>query len=160
MPTGIPEAPLEERFRRRTIEQSCPIPNIGNCHIWTGAKLTTGYGQLTPKVWGTKLAHCWACHYWNKSPLPIEPGRCVRHKCDNKLCVNPKHLEYGTVQENIKDMEERNPTAFGRIQPTEDELDLLREMNTENIPRRAKAKALGHSRHWVDRVERDFLGID
>lgn len=31
----------------------------------------------------------------------------ARHKCDNKGCPNPGHLEWGTHRENMKDMKER-----------------------------------------------------
>jgi hypothetical protein len=27
----------------------------------------------------------------------------VRHSCDTRLCVNPKHLEYGTQGDNLND---------------------------------------------------------
>ena len=33
-----------------------------------------------------------------------EPGACVIHHCDNKLCVNPNHLTVGTQKENVHDM--------------------------------------------------------
>ena len=34
-----------------------------------------------------------------------ESGRAIvaRHKCDNKLCIRPEHLETGTQRENIND---------------------------------------------------------
>lgn len=38
---------------------------------------------------------------------PLEKGQVVRHKCDNKLCCNPHHLESGTHQDNMNDMKER-----------------------------------------------------
>ena len=34
---------------------------------------------------------------------PIAPGMEVRHRCRNKLCVRPSHLELGTHSENIRD---------------------------------------------------------
>lgn len=159
MPRGKPEASIESRFLRRTIETACIREGFDPCWIWTGAVGTNDppYGQLTKKTYGTTMAHQWSCHNWNGSPLPVEKGMCVKHKCDTRLCVNPAHLEYGTLQENIKEMVERNPTAMGRIVPSEDELTLLRQMIADNIPRREKARRLGHSRHWVDRITREYF---
>lgn len=34
---------------------------------------------------------------------PCPAGLVVRHKCDNRLCVNPEHLEYGTQGDNLND---------------------------------------------------------
>ena len=34
----------------------------------------------------------------------------VRHTCDNRKCVNPAHLEYGTQGDNLNDRKERATT--------------------------------------------------
>lgn len=44
---------------------------------------------------------------------PIEEGMVIRHKCDNRACINPEHLEIGTQKENVDDMVERGRTAKG-----------------------------------------------
>ena len=149
MPTGCPNASLEDRFIRRRIIQE------NGCWLWMGGLTTNGYGQLKKKEWGTAYAHQWSCHHWNSAPLPIPKGWCIKHSCDNKQCVNPEHLSYGTLQENIQEMIDRNPVACGRIPATDAELILLQEMLVDEVPRREMARRIGHSRHWIDRVIKD-----
>ena len=62
---------------------------------------------------------------YNRKPSPIHrmvyeecfgtipSGLVVRHKCDNKLCVNPEHLEIGTIKDNNQDAVKRGRNAFG-----------------------------------------------
>lgn len=46
-------------------------------------------------------------YYLNYGDIPDEDAMgnevVVRHKCDNSLCVNPKHLELGTRSDNEND---------------------------------------------------------
>ena len=42
---------------------------------------------------------------------PISDGVVLRHKCDNRQCMNPNHLEPGTLQENVQDMIDRRRHA-------------------------------------------------
>jgi HNH endonuclease len=43
---------------------------------------------------------------------PIPAKVVLRHKCDNRMCMNPNHLEPGTVQDNVKDMVSRGRHAL------------------------------------------------
>ena len=159
MPQGKPESSIEERFLRKTVETPCKYAGFDACWIWTGAVSTNKppYGQVTPQTYKTSMAHQWSCHNWNGSPLPVGKGMCVKHRCDTRLCVNPAHLEYGTLQENIQEIVDRNPTALGRVLPTDDELNLLRQMIDDDVPRREQARRIGHSRHWIDRIKKDYF---
>lgn len=44
----------------------------------------------------------------------IPKGMCVMHRCDNKQCTNPEHLELGTNRQNVQDAHERGLVEKGR----------------------------------------------
>lgn len=71
----------------------------GGCWEWAGSvNKRTGYGK---KQWQGKtlLAHRWL---WQMLFGKIEDGMTIDHKCRNRKCVNPLHLEPVTQTENCR----------------------------------------------------------
>lgn len=68
------------------------------CWEWVGHKYPDGYGQI---VWDGKP---WRTHRVSYTLFKGEiTNEVVMHKCDNKLCLNPMHLEQGTISQNVRD---------------------------------------------------------
>jgi len=60
-----------------------------NCWLWTGCLNNKGYGFFYNEN-KVVTAHHYA---WTLLIGDLEPGTNVHHKCPNKHCVNPDHLE-------------------------------------------------------------------
>ena len=96
--------PLSEQDDRNYNKFISKIIKTGNkpgCWSHTTAKSSSGYGQIMfqMKAWGL---HEYS--YWIHNGKPeLLKGWDVSHKCDNKECCNPDHLEYITHTQNVKD---------------------------------------------------------
>lgn len=89
----------------RSVERNGP----DECWPWKAKRKIKGYGILSRagRGSGAILAHRAAWELTN-GPIPDGAGHhgtVVRHKCDNRLCCNPAHLEIGTQGQNVADMD-------------------------------------------------------
>jgi len=93
--------PLVERFERH-VDRG----DGSGCWIWQGAK-KNGYGQIGSggRSGRTRFAHQVALEL--AGVARPEGSQCVRHICDTPSCVNPAHLVWGTIKENIQDAKDR-----------------------------------------------------
>jgi hypothetical protein len=85
-----------------------------DCWQWLGSFDKDGYGQMRNGVLRIQdRAHKFSArlHFGE-----IPKGMCVCHTCDNKWCSNPKHLFFGTQQDNNADKVKKNRHAKGEQQ--------------------------------------------
>ena len=73
------------------------INKTDTCWLWTSNLSQKGYGRFMRKNNRMK-AHRWAYEHFIG---PIPEGLTIDHLCKVKSCVNPKHLEAVTNEENI-----------------------------------------------------------
>ena len=75
------------------------VEKTDECWLWNGVKYKDGYGRLNCEGKRT-LAHRFSFLLHGGT---IPENHVIRHKCRNRNCVNPDHLETGTQAENIQD---------------------------------------------------------
>lgn len=103
-------APFSDKFWSRT-----KISGSG-CIEWIGSFFPNGYGRFfapflntSTGTYRTTTAHRIA--FW--LAYGRLPHDLVRHTCDNKKCVNPKHLLDGSHRDNARDASERGLLPIG-----------------------------------------------
>lgn len=101
---------MPKPYNERVLDKVLIDYTISECHIWTGAKYTSGYGFMRPPdQTGFQGKVIYAHRYFYKQYNPDEniDGLLIRHTCDNRLCVRKEHLVSGSSQDNVDDMKER-----------------------------------------------------
>ncbi len=104
-PAPLPVARLHEAAVVARFEaMALPEPTSG-CWLWMGALSNVGYGQF--RLDGkTVLAHRVAVILDGRE---LPPGLTVDHRCSQRRCVNPRHLDVVTQRENT--LRSSGPTA-------------------------------------------------
>jgi len=120
---GNYQKPLRQRFDSSHQKGN----HVDDCWIWTGTqngRPKKRYGVIRDN-YKQKKAHRVSYELY-KGQIP--EGLVVRHLCDNKLCVNPAHLELGTVSDNNRDKIGRHLYIAVKPDKYDEALALMKKM--------------------------------
>lgn len=82
----------------------------GGCWEWQGFRVRGGYGGVAwPKAGSLRDCKSHRAHRvaYMLFVGPLDPELQIDHLCNNRLCVNPDHLEQVTQQVNLRRAEPR-----------------------------------------------------
>ena len=116
-----------------------------DCWEWKAKLNPGGYGNFRLK--GKTETAQRASYLLNVGEIP--EGQVVRHKCDNRCCVNPAHLELGTYTENNRDMVNRDRRQY---KLTIDEVRTIRKRLKQGDRQRALATEYGVSQGLIHQI--------
>jgi hypothetical protein len=124
-----------------------------DCIDWPYRPNTGGYGRVAGK--GAHVLVCELAHGPNPQ-VPDGPRMQVRHYvCGRPICVNPKHLCWGTAAEDAEDRARHGTALFGERTPsaklTEQEVRLIRASSETHA---ALARQLGVNVRTVQLVRK------
>ena len=146
MGAKITELEFSNRFWRK-------VKKTDSCWLWQGVKTHNGYGSFYARFDGKQhwRAHryAWTLHY---GAIPTGLGIC--HSCDNRICVNPRHLFAGDQGVNLRDASRKgrlNGERNSNVKLTDDDVRAIRASSDHpNI----LADRYGVHPTWITRVQR------
>lgn len=117
-----------------------------DCWEWQAALNNKGYGSF--RVEGAIHPAHRASYLLNVGEIP--EGMVVRHKCDNRACVNPAHLELGTPTDNNRDMVNRGRREY---KLTIDQVRTIRKRLAEGVLGKQLAEEYGVSFGLISHIK-------
>lgn len=125
------------------------------CWRWNGASAGQGYGKLQyhdGTRQRTESAHRFS--FWLHNGEWPGPGLVVMHSCDERRCVNPRHLRLGTQAENIADCIAKGRKGRGNRQWPEPVMRAVKCDLREGVSVRLISRATGVPESTIRNIRR------
>jgi len=117
-----------------------------SCWKWLGCDNGNGYGVAR---YHGKTIHSHRLSYILTTGEKLDTMTVVRHKCDNRICCNPNHLESGSHADNIRDWQTRLIDQKGEhnfaSKLTEDKVKEIRRLVHNDVSQKDVADFFGIS---------------
>ncbi|SIT74622.1 HNH endonuclease [Pontibaca methylaminivorans] len=135
----------------------CPVRDSkDSCWEWAGMVNTNGYGRFSFND-RHELSHRISFQMFIGD---IPDGYVVCHSCDNRLCVNPRHLWIGTQSDNLKDAVAKGrmfrPDTTGERNGNKKlnwgKVEAIREMHSRGVKKHLIAQAFQVSPSTIGEV--------
>jgi DNA-binding transcriptional regulator YiaG len=127
--------------------------NENNCFIVTSHQLDRqGYPVITRGSRKQKLSR----YIYSLKHGEILEGKVIMHTCDNPSCINIKHLQLGTQQDNIQDMHNKNRSRWSAHDKTSG--TFIKELRkSKGISQTWLAKQSGVNRTHLWKIEEGLV---
>ena len=124
------------------------VKGPNDCWEWQAGLNNSGYGSF--RFNGKIQTAQRASYLLNVGEIP--EGMVVRHKCDNRACVNPAHLELGSYSENNQDMVNRDRRQY---KLTIDQVRMIRKRLADGALQKHLAAEYGVSFGLISHIKND-----
>lgn len=125
------------------------IKNNDLCWEWQASKTKGGYGEFSLEG-SVQYAHriMWKLVY-GEIPMNLH----VLHNCDNRACVNPRHLFLGTNLDNIIDRVSKGRSSRSRAKLKESDVIEIRSLYTSGkYTQKELAKIYNIKRECISKI--------
>lgn len=132
--------------------------NPEKCWRWLNSEQGSGYGTFM--YHGIKIRSHRLAYLLTKGEIP--EGMVIMHLCDNRMCVNPAHLEAGTTRDNVRDMYKKGRAAYkGPRGPQNPNVKLTKDVIPDIRARLARGEMLNDiaARYGVKRTAIRYIKI-
>lgn len=147
----------ERRFSASRFWPKVAITEPDACWEWRGNRTWGGYGMF--KLQGRDQGAHRAAWILTVGEIPEGDGYhgiCVLHVCDNRACVNPRHLLLGTHQDNMDDREQKSrgnrPKKATNLKLTEADVLEIRRLAADGARQVDIAKRFAIDRGRVSKI--------
>ncbi|RWG33996.1 HNH endonuclease [Mesorhizobium sp.] len=142
----------ERKKKGRNVVQKWIEDNVtfegSECLLWPFTFGGNGYGWVQYQGRSANASRV-MCRLAHGDP-PTEASEAL-HSCDNKKCVNPNHLRWGTKPENALDAIERGQRVY-KPRLSKDQFRQIREMRGA-VTQREIARRFGITIAYVSKIQ-------
>jgi hypothetical protein len=142
MPVGRPPVDEKKRFLEKVEQRE------SGCHEWASTFHRDGYGKFYFRSRQEQAHRVSYKLFVGEIPSSL----WVLHKCDNRKCVNPKHLFLGNSVANVRDMDKKRRRGT-RCALTKEQAKGVLQLLTEGFTQQTIANRLGIHQTAVSRIK-------